>query len=687
MRSTWFPLSRRAVAFAALALILVLDLARSILVREAMQTSASVWKPDPSVYADTVWPPAAGAPAHATPAQKLYAADCAICHGPDGRGNGASAPSMIPRPRDFTQGQFKYKTTPAGAPPSDDDLYATVADGLKASGMPAWRDLLSAEDIRALVGVVKSMSPVFAHEAPAPIVVPVRVNADAASLERGRKLYGETGCAQCHGDNLRGGVELKDAKGYPVISRDLTAPWTFRGGDAPETLWLRLTTGLSPGPMPSFAEALTADQRWDVVNYVISTQRAAPWAPGGALQGPGTQADLAARGRYLVHAEMCGLCHTEVDASGIYREDRYLAGGMRVGAEPQGVFVSRNLTSDVETGLGGASVEQIADAIRDGKGLDGHTLNIWGMPWMYLHALKDDDATAIATYLKTLPAAHNQIPETLHGGFVETIARKLIDGGFPAAPPPTLTYSVGSFANLPGVAPARIQSGLIDAQWAVLLLALLATPFAAPGVNARPSRFKGALKLLGLGVAILLGGLIYALPSLSFMPPERMAEGAAGSIPKPDVSTLAPERAAMVTRGRYLYNVASCAYCHGNDGSGGAKLSGGVRENAEGSGIGTIFTANISSDKDAGLSAWSDDQIARAIRSGVSRDGRPLYWQGMPWDHFSNWDEEDIRSLVAYLRLLPAVAEKVPAYRPPAPDDCPVYTFWTHKTREMGCRG
>ena len=55
--------------------------------------------------------------------------------------------------------------------------------------------------------------------------------------------------------------------------------------------------------------------------------------------------------------------------------------------------------------------------------------------------------------------------------------------------------------------------------------------------------------------------------------------------------------------------------------------------------------------------------------------------------HFSNWDEEDIRSIVAYLRLLPPVAEKVPPNRPPAADDCKVYTFWVHKTQEPGCKG
>jgi hypothetical protein len=95
----------------------------------------------------------------------------------------------------------------------------------------------------------------------------------------------------------------------------------------------------------------------------------------------------------------------------------------------------------------------------------------------------------------------------------------------------------------------------------------------------------------------------------------------------------------------------------GNDGSGGLKVSGP---------FGTMFTADISSDRDAGLGGWSDAEIARAVRSGVSRDGRLLFWQGMPWDHFSNLDEEDVISLVAYLRLLPPVAARVPSYRPPA---------------------
>ena len=345
-----FLRSRRGVALAALLLLLALDAARSAVGHFGYLTPVSVWRPDPQAYADMTWPPATNVPPGATPAQRLYVENCAFCHGPDGRGSGASAPSMIPRPRDFTQGLFKYKSTPEGAPPSDDDLIAVLTNGLNASGMPYFRGTLSEQEIRDVVGVVKGFTKAFAAAPTAPITLGPRPKSTPESVARGADLY-KANCALCHGDDLRGGKWLKDSKGYPVVSRVLTAPWTFRGGDAPEQVFLRLSTGLAPAPMPAFV-SLSEESRWDLVTFLESKRRTPPWAPGGKLDGPGQSADLEARGRYLVHAEMCGLCHTEIDRALIYRDDHYLAGGMRVGAYPQGVFISRNLTSDPDTGLG-----------------------------------------------------------------------------------------------------------------------------------------------------------------------------------------------------------------------------------------------------------------------------------------------------------------------------------------------
>ena len=145
----------------------------------------------------------------------------------------------------------------------------------------------------------------------------------------------------------------------------------------------------------------------------------------------------------------------------------------------------------------------------------------------------------------------------------------------------------------------------------------------------------------------------------------------------PDTGSMAAERVHMVERGHYLYSV-SCALCHGTDGSGGTPLSWKPS--------GTLWTRNITAHPQAGVGAWSDRELERAIRSGVSRDGRQLHWQGMTWDQLSNLEEEDLRAIIAYMRLLPPVNRIVPVPRPPAADDCKTYTFYLYKSDQPGCR-
>jgi mono/diheme cytochrome c family protein len=655
------------------AALLTLDLGRSIWARVALATPSAASQPDPAQYADLTWPPGADLDRNSPLGVRVFAQRCAVCHGPDGKGNGPAAPSMFPRPRDFSSGIFKYKSTALGEPPTDEDLLRIVRDGLPASAMPYFAGLLSSEELAAVVQQVKSFSKVFSWESK-PIAIPPAVPRSPESVASGKALFAAQGCDRCHGEDGSGGQAFDDGSGHQVFARDLTAPWAFRGGARAEDIWLRLTTGIMPGPMPAYADVLSTDARWDLANFVVSLARTPPWEEGGSFGGAGFSADPSQRGSYLTRWQICGLCHTQIDRTGIYNVDGAdLAGGMRVGYYPHGYSVSANLTSDAETGLGRWNVEQIVRALRDGQAPD-RALSPFAMLWPFFHNFNGDDATAIATFLKTdSRPVRNLIPPKLSYGLVETIAMKFTRP-LPATTPKALTYADGNFAIDPAKgSPARIQTILISAQWVILALGL--TLF----VRARP-RPKIRTLIVGALVVTGAGGLLYLLsqwPAIRGMPPDPLVKAVTAGDVTPDTTGMPAEQVRMVARGHYLYSV-SCAICHRTDGSGGTPISWQP--------FGTLWTRNITAHPQAGVGGWTDPELKRAIRSGISRDGRQLHWQGMTWDQLSNLDEDDLRAIIAYVRLLAPVDRVVPHPRSPAPDDCETYTFYLEQSDQPGCR-
>jgi len=123
---------------------------------------------------------------------------------------------------------------------------------------------------------------------------------------------------------------------------------------------------------------------------------------------------------------------------------------------------------------------------------------------------------------------------------------------------------------------------------------------------------------------------------------------------------------ARLARGRYLFNSASgCVECHsqhdntradwpilpGTEGSGQAFLLQGLP--------GKIFAPNITPDKETGIGDWTDDEVARAIREGVDRNGRALF-NIMPYERYRTMSDEDLASVVVYVRSLPAVKHPLP---------------------------
>jgi mono/diheme cytochrome c family protein len=149
-----------------------------------------------------------------------------------------------------------------------------------------------------------------------------------------------------------------------------------------------------------------------------------------------------ARGGYLVNQAMsCGACHTTHEGGtiqGSERADMYLAGN-DTGLPSEGFkFWIPNLTSDVETGLGGWSDDEIMRAIRDGVGRDGH-LFFPMMPFSSYQHLADEDLRAVVAYLRTVPPIkHTRTSAKNELGFFGFLINRGVVAHLPArdVPPP-----------------------------------------------------------------------------------------------------------------------------------------------------------------------------------------------------------------------------------------------------------
>lgn len=134
----------------------------------------------------------------------------------------------------------------------------------------------------------------------------------------------------------------------------------------------------------------------------IAALKLAVVAPLVASAQTGASAADVERGQYLASIMDCTGCHTGGALLGQPDPARYLAGS-EVGFELPGlgIFYPPNLTSDLETGLGEWSAGDIIIAVRTGVRPDGRELAPI-MPYHSYSALTDEDAQALAAYLKNL---------------------------------------------------------------------------------------------------------------------------------------------------------------------------------------------------------------------------------------------------------------------------------------------
>ena len=351
----------------------------------------------------------------------VYDAHCVECHGPSGKGDGASAAYLVPRPRDFTAGKYKIRSTESGSVPSDDDLIASVRRGLYATAMPGWDRILSDADITDVVQYVKSLSPQFASQPPRPIALGDGLPSSPASIARGQQAYDKLQCGKCHGSDGRGTGAVTDAFEddwrMPLRAADLTEPWTFHGGATSRDIYLRFRAGMTGTPMPSFADAASDSEMWDLANYVVSIARKPVWSMNAgevqqfyARQEAQAKANPAKRGRQLVETLGCVLCHSPVDDDKRMLPGMKLAGGMRIRIDPFGDFPAGNLTSDKATGLGSWTDDEIKRVITKGILRDGSRLLPYPMDYGSYSTLTPGDLDAVVAYLRTVPPVSNKVP-------------------------------------------------------------------------------------------------------------------------------------------------------------------------------------------------------------------------------------------------------------------------------------
>lgn len=202
--------------------------------------------------------------------ETVYRRHCAACHGAEGDGAGPGAYILSQRPRNLQLGVFKFRSTPSGQNPTDQDLFKTITRGLSgATGamMPSFR-ALPERDRWALVAVVKNFAGI---ERPGTAIEVPRE--PAADLALGAAVYERLQCASCHGaEGLGDGpssITLKDDQKRRTWAPNLVLG-RHKGGAEPAEIYTRIVTGLDGSPMPAYAGKATPKEIWALTHYLLS---------------------------------------------------------------------------------------------------------------------------------------------------------------------------------------------------------------------------------------------------------------------------------------------------------------------------------------------------------------------------------------------------------------------------------
>ena len=220
----------------------------------------------------------------------LYERYCGTCHGLDGKGEGAAAVYLSPKPRDFTMGIFKFQSAPVGSLPTDEDLLRTIERGMPGSPMPAW-DRLPEQERLDLVAYVKTFSERFKTEKPTDVLsIEEEPQLTPEMVRNGKAVFALAGCWRCHGTSGTGdgpsAADLRDDLDRPIRAYNFTRAGAFKGGGTPRDIYRTFSTGIGGTPMPGYGEDALTISRENVADLT-------------SLEGPYTQDEIQEIKRYV----------------------------------------------------------------------------------------------------------------------------------------------------------------------------------------------------------------------------------------------------------------------------------------------------------------------------------------------------------------------------------------------------
>lgn len=245
---------------------------------------------------------------HLLEGARIYKTKCFDCHNLTGDGRGAkSGQFIVPFPRDYRQGAFKFVTSGEGMKPRRSDLLRTIHYGLPGTAMPAFsllepgeRDLLAGyvmflslrgqiefEGLRALAEgrpfqPAERLAALLREWEHADATPPLPSPPDDGDYEsprfhdavrRGYRLFTaktENSCISCHEDFGRKPVLRYDVWGTVAKPANFTET-TLKGGKDPQDVYARIRFGIAPVGMPAHPPSKYTDREvWDLVRFVTS---------------------------------------------------------------------------------------------------------------------------------------------------------------------------------------------------------------------------------------------------------------------------------------------------------------------------------------------------------------------------------------------------------------------------------